>query len=224
DLRLLHVELCVDVLDAGLRGRNLGLRRFESNAIVAVVDAGNHVACGDMLVVGDRDGGEITGHLRGKRELPRRDESIVGGLKTLGVVEVEIAAAEDGSEKDRPDGGDDGAAMQHAVAALLAGWRRLPSFRLRGYGLPAGRAFRSQGNPRLLFPGLCVLLVGRAGKGLLAFKLFEREPVSFQNIVFVHHYHSLMPSDDRTVCVSLKSAAVIIAWQNHDTVARYRLA
>jgi hypothetical protein len=55
DLRLLHVELGVDVLDTGLRGRNLGLRLFEGNAIVAVVDAGNHLASGEMLVIGDRE-------------------------------------------------------------------------------------------------------------------------------------------------------------------------
>ncbi len=112
-----------------------------------------------MLVIGDRDGGEITGHLRGKRELPRRDEGIVGGLKTLGVVEVDIAAAQGRGEKYGPDGGDNGAAMQHAVAVLLADRRRLPSFRLRGYGLLGGRAFLSRENPRLLFPGLSVRLV-----------------------------------------------------------------
>ncbi len=94
DLRLLHVELGVDVLDTGLRGRNLGLRLFERDAIVAVVDPGDHVAGGDMLVVGDRDGGDVAGHLRGERELPRRDEGIVGGLKMAGMVNIQIAAAQ----------------------------------------------------------------------------------------------------------------------------------
>ena len=67
DLRLLHVELRLDVLDAGPRGPDLGLRLFERDAIVALVDAGNHVPGGDMLVVGDRDGGEIAGHFRRER-------------------------------------------------------------------------------------------------------------------------------------------------------------
>ncbi len=66
DLRLLHVELRVDVLDAGLRGRDLRLRLLERDAIVAVVDAGDHVAGGDMLVVGDRDGGDDSRTLSGR--------------------------------------------------------------------------------------------------------------------------------------------------------------
>jgi hypothetical protein len=97
----------------------------------------------------------------------------------LGVVEVEIAAGQHGSEKDPTDGGDDGAAMQHALAVLLADWRRLPFFRFRGYGLPGGRAFLSQENPRLLFPGLIVRLAWRARDGSRAFKLFERGLVTF---------------------------------------------
>lgn len=43
DLCLLHVALRVDVLDAGMRGRNLCLRLLERDAIVAVIDAGDHV-------------------------------------------------------------------------------------------------------------------------------------------------------------------------------------
>src|ERR1700731_3212723 len=112
-----------------------------------------------MLVFGDRDGSTLAGHLRGKRELPRRDEGIVGGLKTLGVVEVDIAAAQGSGEKHSPDGGDNGAAMQHAVAVRLADRRRQPSFRLRGYGPLGGRALLSQKNPRLALPGLTVRLV-----------------------------------------------------------------
>src|ERR1700727_568591 len=120
DLRLLYVELRLDVLDAGPRGPDLGLRLFERDAIVALVDAGNHVPGGDMLVIGDRHGGEIAGHVRGERDLPRRDEGIVGGLKTLGMVEVEIAAAYGSGEKHGPDGGDDGGSAQEAAAALIA--------------------------------------------------------------------------------------------------------
>jgi hypothetical protein len=43
DLGLLHIELGIDVLDAGLRGCDLRLRLLECDAIVAVVDAGDHV-------------------------------------------------------------------------------------------------------------------------------------------------------------------------------------
>jgi hypothetical protein len=72
---------------------------------------GDHVPGGDMLVIGDRDGGEIAGHLRGERELPRRDEGIIGGLKTLGVVEVDITAAQGSGDNDRADRRDNGAAL-----------------------------------------------------------------------------------------------------------------
>ena len=81
DLCLLHVELRVDVLDAGLRGRDLRLGLRERDAIVTIIDAGDHVAGFDMLVVGDGDGGDVARHFRRDRELPRRDEGVVGGLE-----------------------------------------------------------------------------------------------------------------------------------------------
>ena len=71
DLCLLHVELRVDVLDAGPRGRHLRLRLFERDAIVAVVDAGDHVARGDMLVIGDRHGGDDSRTPSGRGEICR---------------------------------------------------------------------------------------------------------------------------------------------------------
>ena len=142
-----------------MRGCDLRLRPLERDAIVAVIDAGDHVVSGDMLVVSDGDGGEVVRHFRGKRGLPCRDKGIVRGLEMSSVVRVEIAAAQGRGEKHSPDGGDNGAAMQHAVAVLLADWRRLSSFRLRGCGLLGGRTFLSQGNPCLLFPGHTVRLV-----------------------------------------------------------------
>jgi hypothetical protein len=59
DLRLLHLELRVDVLDAGLRRRHLRLGLIECDAVIAVVDAGDHVAGGDVIVIGDGDSGDI---------------------------------------------------------------------------------------------------------------------------------------------------------------------
>ena len=149
DLCLLHLQLRVDVLDAGLRGRDLCLRLIERDAVIAVVDAGDHVAGGDVLVVGDRDGGDIAGHLWGERSLPRRDEGVVGRLEMLGVVQVDIAAAEGGGEKHRTDGGDNGAATQEAGPAPFAGGLRLSCFRLNGRGRPfSGRAFARGWSPR----------------------------------------------------------------------------
>src|SRR5947209_7273032 len=69
DLRLLHRQLGIDVLDAGLRRRHLRLRLGERGAVVAVVDAGDHIPGIDVLVVGDRDGDDVARHLRGDRKL-----------------------------------------------------------------------------------------------------------------------------------------------------------
>ena len=104
DLRLLHLELRVDVLDAGLRRRHLRLGLIERDAVVAVVDAGDHVAGGDVLVIGDGDGGDVAGHLGSERGLARRDEGVVGRLEMLGVVQIDVAAAQGRGEKHRTDG------------------------------------------------------------------------------------------------------------------------
>src|SRR5215470_17204995 len=56
NLRLLYVELRVDVFDAGLSGGDLRLRLRKRDAIVAVIETGDHLAGGDMFVVGDGDG------------------------------------------------------------------------------------------------------------------------------------------------------------------------
>ena len=55
DLRLLRGDLRVDVLDAGLRRRHLRFGLRERDAVIALVDLGDHVACVHMLVVGDRN-------------------------------------------------------------------------------------------------------------------------------------------------------------------------
>ena len=66
------------LLDAGLRGGDLRLGLVERDAVVAIVDARDHVARRDVLVVGDRNRGEVAGHLRRDGELARRDEGVVG--------------------------------------------------------------------------------------------------------------------------------------------------
>jgi hypothetical protein len=65
DLCLLHLELRIDVLDAGLCGRNLRLRLLQGGPIVALIDVGDHIAGGHVLIVGDGDGGDVAGYLRG---------------------------------------------------------------------------------------------------------------------------------------------------------------
>ena len=81
DLRLLHRDLGVDVLDVGGCGGDLRFRLLERDAVIAVVDARDHVACDDVLVVGDRHRGDVARHLRRDRELARLDEGVVGRLE-----------------------------------------------------------------------------------------------------------------------------------------------
>ena len=85
-----------------------------ADAVVAVVDAGDDVASGDMLVVARRDGGDVAGHLLGEGSLPRRDEGIVGRL------EIHWRRRRLGQRKHRADGGPN-KAMQQAAPAPLAG-------------------------------------------------------------------------------------------------------
>jgi hypothetical protein len=132
DLRLLHLELRVDVLDAGLRRRHLSLGLIERDAVIAVVDAGDHVAGGDVFVIGDGDRGDVAGHLGSERGLPCRDEGVVGGLKVFAGVQVEIAAAEARGEKHGADGGDNGAARQEAKPVPFASGLRLSSLPANG--------------------------------------------------------------------------------------------
>ena len=48
DLRLLHVELRIDILDAGLCRGDLRLGLRQCHLIIAVVEPGDHVAGRDM--------------------------------------------------------------------------------------------------------------------------------------------------------------------------------
>jgi hypothetical protein len=132
DLGLLHIELRIDVLDAGLRRRDLRLRLLERRAIVTVIDAGNHIAGLDILVVGDGDGGDVARDFRRNRKLPRGDEGIIGGLEMSCVVHIEVAAGDRGGQEHSADGGDNGAATQEAGPALLAGCLRPSGFRPNG--------------------------------------------------------------------------------------------
>ena len=197
DLRLLHVELRIDVLDAGLRGRDLRLRLVERGAIIAVVDPGDHVAGVDMLVVGDGNGGDVAGHFRRQRGLPRGDEGIVGRLKMAGVIDVKIAAAEDSGEQRRADRGNNRAAAQEIFLGLL-GLLRLRLFHFDGRCRPLGdRNFSLQGiaRGRLRRPGSKVRFAGGRRNRFQALKLRECRLVPFQHTVL---QHDLLLSNNRT--------------------------
>jgi hypothetical protein len=94
DLRLLHLKLRVDVLDAGLRRRHLRLGLIERDAVITIVDAGDHIAGGHVLIVVDGDGGDVAGDLRGERGLSRRNEGVIGRLEMPDVVNIHIARAD----------------------------------------------------------------------------------------------------------------------------------
>jgi hypothetical protein len=71
DLCLLHNDLSIDGLDARLCRRYLRLGHGKRIAVIALVDLGDHLAGGDVLVIGDRDRREVSGHLGRDGELAR---------------------------------------------------------------------------------------------------------------------------------------------------------
>ena len=156
DLRLLDVELRVDVFDAGLGCRDLRIGLLERYAVIAVVDAGDHVAVGNVLVVGDRELRDVTRHFRGDGDLPGGDEGVVGRLKMPGVVQIDIARAHHGGGKDRAGERTQSGGAQKALARLFAplrlGWLLFLPRRLGPLSLdPRARLARRRPGLRLLF-------------------------------------------------------------------------
>lgn len=103
DLRLLHADLRIDILDIGLGAGDLRLRLGERDAIVAFVDAHDHAASGDVLVIGHEHVGDIAWNLRGNGELPRRDKGVVCCLEMLSVIPVEGAGRRRQDKERQPD-------------------------------------------------------------------------------------------------------------------------
>ncbi len=141
DLRLLDGDLRVDVLDAGLRGRHLRLRLGKRDAVVALVDAGDHVAGGDVLVVGDRHGGDVARHLRRDGKLPRRDEGVVGRLEMPDVVPVEITARRCHDKEKQSDQRRKRVPPQQPLAGLIAAFVILVRTRIFAFAIFARRQF-----------------------------------------------------------------------------------
>jgi hypothetical protein len=94
-LRLVKQRLVVSQLPLGL---------IERGAIIAIIDARNHIARGDMLVVGDRHGGYVASDLGldGKRAC--RNKGVVRRFKMQAVVPIEIARGHCWNEEKRPKG------------------------------------------------------------------------------------------------------------------------
>ena len=172
DLRLvlrddgpLRRYLRVHVVDIGLRRRHLRLRLLERGAIVAIVDAGDHLAGDDMLIVGDRDLGDVTRHLRSDRKLPRGDEGVVRRLEMRRVIPVDIPGARRQQKGHGADRGKSRVAAQKAAArrfalvavvlpALGLGLRPWPASIRLGVG-----RFSRGGGPRSRAPGWTERLV-----------------------------------------------------------------
>ncbi len=81
DLRVLRGDLRVDVGDSRFCRGHLGVGLLERGAVIPLVDLGDHGALLDMLVVGDRNGGDVARDLGRDRELARGDEGVVGRLE-----------------------------------------------------------------------------------------------------------------------------------------------
>ena len=107
-LRLVRADLCVlsgdlrvNVADAGFPAAHLSLRLRERHSVWALVDLGDHVAFVDVFVVGDRNRGDVAADLGRDRELPRRDERIVGRFEMRGVIPVEVPRDRRNRQRDQ---------------------------------------------------------------------------------------------------------------------------
>src|SRR5262249_10674827 len=114
------------------------------------------------------------------------------------VIEVEIAAAHGGDEKHRANGEGDGAAMQQAVSARLAGHLRLLfSCLSRRFGMLGGWVVRWQGRPRLDL--VCRGPLRRSRNEMRAVNFLERLFAVFQNTVPQHDCRSFRSVINETV-------------------------
>ena len=101
NLRVLGRDLRVDIVDAGFRARHLSLGLRKRGQVIALVDLGDHVALVDMLVVGDRNGGDIARDFGRDRELARRDEGVIGRFEMRSMVPVDVAGRPRDQEGDQ---------------------------------------------------------------------------------------------------------------------------
>jgi hypothetical protein len=107
DLFLLAVDLRLDVADVGLRHGNLRLRLIDRDLVVTVVDPRQKFAGVDVLVVGDRDGGDIAANLRRNPKAPGRDEGVIGRFVMTDVEPINEAADHGDQEHAGPYCRDD---------------------------------------------------------------------------------------------------------------------
>jgi hypothetical protein len=140
DLGLLHVELRIDVLDTGLRRRDLSLCVLECRPIITIVDTGDHVAGFDMLVVRDGDRGNVAPTLLAQPwiAVPRRRHRrlIESGSHRRGKDSRQLAQMREAAHRPRKQR-DDAAAARFAGACRSTVLSIHP-VALTGHGFPFG--------------------------------------------------------------------------------------
>jgi hypothetical protein len=99
--------------------RELGLGLIERDSVTAVVDAGDDGAGVDVLVVSDRNRGDVAGDFRCDGKLPRCNEGIVRRFKVLRVVPVQVACPDRRNEEEQPDDRREGVPSQQSGARRL---------------------------------------------------------------------------------------------------------
>ena len=139
DLRVLGGDLRVDVANAGFRARHLSLGLRERREIIALVDLGDHAALVDMLVVGNRNRGDVARDLGRDRELARCDEGVVRRFEMRSMIPVEVPGHHRQQERHDADRRQDRMPAEEAFARLFAGLFPFCGRLLAGLGLFLGR-------------------------------------------------------------------------------------
>ena len=113
--------------------------------VIALVDLGDHVALVDMLVVGDRNRGDVARDLGRDRELARRDEGVVGRFEMRGMIPVDVSGRRREQERDQADRRQERMSAEEAFARLFAGLFVFCGRLLAGFGLLLGGLCRALG-------------------------------------------------------------------------------
>ena len=101
DRGLLRLDLLADTRDRRLLGGEFVARGVDRQPIVAVVDAGDHLAGMHIGVVGDVDGRDIAGDLGGERRGIGVHIGVVGGDDVAADREPVVAEPATGAERER---------------------------------------------------------------------------------------------------------------------------
>jgi hypothetical protein len=119
NLCLLHDDLRIDVLDVRLRDCHLRLRLVKGDPVIAIIDARDHLACCNVLVICHRHGGDVARHLWRDGKLSSRDEGIVGRLEMPAVIPIEVACRQGDDEQKQPEHEGERVSPQEAGAGLV---------------------------------------------------------------------------------------------------------